>query len=330
VQYPAKIYERADDELRLRRLSAQNELGRHIERLRTMHPGICQLRDETYTLGVKLGRALIADNAKEHGRLLTGLKAARMAITSALAAAGLPEDYLEAQYACKKCGDKGLHKGQYCGCRKKLLNRFAYEMLSEASASDGCDFDTFDLGYYTDNRQAMSKLLKSCRRYAAGFSHESPSLLFLGPTGLGKTHLALAIAREVVFRGNLVMYANAVSLVERVTDSAMGDSSEDEYRQLVYGCDLLVIDDLGAEFKTHITQSKVFDLIDTRRRESKPTIVTTNLTLAQIGHIYEPRVLSRLGGDYVTYQFSGRDIRFQRKERLQNGKAEKREAPGAQ
>jgi DNA replication protein DnaC len=140
----------------------------------------------------------------------------------------------------------------------------------------------------------------------------------------------LAIARDVVFSGHLVMYANAVSLVERITDSAMGDKSENEYRQLVFGCDLLVIDDLGAEFKTHITQSKVFDLIDTRLRKLRPTIVTTNLTLAQIEHIYEPRVLSRLGGDYVTYQFSGRDIRFQKKERMQNGKAEKREATGAQ
>jgi DNA replication protein DnaC len=133
--------------------------------------------------------------------------------------------------------------------------------------------------------------------------------------------LSLAIAREVVARGKLVMYASAVRLIERLVDSAMGDESEDEYRQLIYGCDLLVVDDLGTEFKTKVTTSEVYNLINTRIIERRPTIVNTNLSLKEIESTYNQRILSRLAGDYALNQFFGVDIRFERKARKYNGTA---------
>jgi DNA replication protein DnaC len=331
VQYPIEISERADQELRIRRLSAQNELGRRVDLLRAQHPDIDGLRREISVLGVLLGRESLANDAKGYGRSLTQIKDAHVAITAALAAAGLPEDYLEAPYTCKKCEDKGLYMGQYCECRRQILNRLTYERLCKDGGADCYSFEIFDLNYYPDgNRKAMGKLLEACRRYAAEFSRKSPNLLFLGPTGLGKTHLSLAIAREVLARDKLVMYASAVRLIERLVDSAMGDESEDEYRELVYGCDLLIIDDLGTEVKTRITISEVYNLINTRIIERRPTIVNTNLSLKEIESTYDQRILSRLAGDYALNQFTGSDIRFQKKARRYNGKTQKREGSGTE
>ena len=331
MQYPAKIYELAAQELRVRRLSAMNELDRQIERLREHYPDIYELRRQMLILGINLGKASLAYDQNEYGRLLADIKAAYMKLSSALVSAGLPEDYLEAPHTCKLCNDKGIHMGQFCECRKQILNRYAYEMLSDISSIDGCDFNTFDLGYYDEaQRKIMTKLLEACRRYAAEFSHKNPNLLFMGAPGLGKTHLSLAIAREVVGNGKHVIYASAGRLIERLVDSAMGNEREDEYRQLCYNCDLLLLDDLGTEYKTHVTKTEVYNIINARIIEQHPTIISTNLSVKELETTYDQRIFSRLIGNYVTSRFDGKDIRMLKKWRNINGKTEKREAPGSQ
>ncbi len=316
MRYPDEIYRKAETELNVRRLTALNALDARKEHIRQNYPKIAGWRRQINTLGVQLGRAMIANDAEACNNLLSQITETRWAMQDALIAAELPAHYLEAPFTCKVCEDKGLHEGRFCECRQKILNRLAYEMLADGSSANECSFDSFDLSFYPEqNLKAMASLLKSCRRYAADFSSKSPNLLFWGPPGLGKTHLSLAIAREVVNLGKLVMYTGAVNLVSRIVDSVMGDEDQDEYRELVYGCDLLIIDDLGVEIKTHITKSEVYNLIDERTKKSRPTIINTNLSIKDMAANYDRRVQSRLAGCYVENRFDGDDIRFQLKER---------------
>lgn len=321
MRYPDEIHRKANDELTARRLTALNALGRNEEDIRRNHPEIEKLRRLSATLGVRMGRAAVINIWEDFENSKKEFEENAAAIRNALIKADLPADYLEPPFACKACKDKGFVTGEPCECRKKILNRLTYIKLADVSKVTECSFENFELSYYTDNRKDMAALLKACRRYAAGLSRTSPSLLFRGNTGLGKTHLSISIAREVIEGGKFVMYGSAARLIERITNSALGDKSEDGYRQLVYGCDLLVIDDLGTEFKTHITKSEVYGLINTRLAESRPTIISTNLTLREIEATYDPCVLSRLTGAYIPYQFNGSDIRFQKKERMQYEKS---------
>ena len=73
----------------------------------------------------------------------------------------------------------------------------AYESLSMNAPLEKSTFESFSLDYYRDDPRAlhqMQNVLEACQRYAANFRSDSPSLLFKGATGLGKTHLSLAIA----------------------------------------------------------------------------------------------------------------------------------------
>lgn len=78
-------------------------------------------------------------------------------------------------------------------------------------------------------------------------------------------------------------------------------------------CDLLIIDDLGAEMNTAFSQSCVYNLVNTRQQKKLPTVISTNLTLDGIEKAYTPRVLSRIIGGYKLLECLGEDIRQQKR-----------------
>ena len=79
-----------------------------------------------------------------------------------------------------------------------------------------------------------------------------------------------------------------------------------------YDCDLLIVDDLGAEMATQFTVSCIYNLINTRMNKKKPTIFSTNLSAAELRERYADRITSRLFGEYIPLVFQGTDIRRQR------------------
>ena len=111
---------------------------------------------------------------------------------------------------------------------------------------------------------------------------------------------------EKAFRDRCAPY------IRRVYDDK--DDAALEFREVIFGCDLLVIDDLGTELVTRYTQAEVYDLVNHRLNTGKPTIINTNLGLQEIERTYSSRVHSRLAGMYAVVQFRGRDIRLQKKQ----------------
>ena len=75
-------------------------------------------------------------------------------------------------------------------------------------------------------------------------------------------------------------------------------------------CDLLILDDLGAEFSTNFSVSVIYNIINSRLVEGKPTIISSNLTAKELEARYSPRVVSRIMGGYYTIPFLGNDIRI--------------------
>mgnify|MGYP002517959556 CR=1 FL=1 len=149
--------------------------------------------------------------------------------------------------------------------------------------------------------------------YAKNFTVNSKGLLMRGETGLGKTHLSLAIAGEVIKKGYLPVYGPAENLfttIEKERFSGFGAES-DSYNSMI-SCDLLVIDDLGAEFMTSFSKSILYNLVNTRILAKKPTIINTNLSMKEIEKFYSPRISSRLIGSYDARKFLGNDIRQQK------------------
>lgn len=229
----------------------------------------------------------------------------------------MTEADLEPAYTCPRCRDRGVAEGgQMCECRQVILNQLVYEQLCDVSPARECSFENFELRYYDERlRPTMRKVVESSQRYVREFGGQSQSLLFTGAPGLGKTHLSLAIAEGVAKAGHLVMYVSAPHLMDQLElGKFQKDDAALEFREVIFGCDLLVIDDLGTELVTRYTQAEVYDLVNHRLNTGKPTIINTNLGLQEIERTYSSRVYSRLAGMYAAVQFKGRDIRLQKKQ----------------
>ena len=227
---------------------------------------------------------------------------------------GFPDDYLDVRFTCKKCEDKGSVNGYVCECYKLLLRSIEYEKLCSKLPVNKCRFDNFKLDYYPDGagispRKRMEKVFRFCKAYADDFDKKSSSLLLYGMTGLGKTHLSLAIAGQAVEMGYGVIYTSAQNLFNRLEREKFGRAEDNNTEQSILECDLLIIDDLGAEFNTQFTVSSLYNIINSRDLEGSPTIISTNLSPKMIKNTYNDRIASRLLSNYIILQFDGADVR---------------------
>lgn len=238
-------------------------------------------------------------------------------IKNLLTAAGYPADYLETPYTCKKCEDTGFVNGYSCECRKQLLKAVAKSRLEAVSPSKSCEFGDFDLTLYPTEidpsygispRRRMNEIFEYCRCYADDFGRNSDSLFMHGATGLGKTHLSLAIANVVAEKGFEVVYGSAQNLLSALEREKFGGGNGDKEKELLE-CDLLIIDDLGSEFSTQFTVAAIYNIINTRINLGKPVIISTNLTGEELEAKYTQRITSRIIGSYISLLFIGNDIR---------------------
>ena len=127
--------------------------------------------------------------------------------------------------------------------------------------------------------------------------------------------MSSVVRQEVASQGWRVQYYPAQALIdcfERVRFSRTADEADQEAVREILTCDLLVLDDLGAEFSTAFSQSVLYQVINDRMVEGRSTIISTNLELSGLSKTYNERILSRLIGSYTMYGFVGRDIRQQK------------------
>ena len=75
----------------------------------------------------------------------------------------------------------------------------------------------------------------------------------------------------------------------------------------------MILDDLGTEFLSQFVTSMLYNIINTRLLEGRPTIISTNLTFQEISKRYTDRLASRLFGGYEQFEFVGRDVRIKSK-----------------
>ncbi len=232
-----------------------------------------------------------------------------------LLSAGYPEHYSAVQYECKECMDVGFIDGRMCKCMKKALTLAGYESSGVIKLVEKQNFDTFELKYYEGSeRTNMERILARTKHYAATFdgSHMR-NLLFIGTTGLGKTHLSSAIAKEVVENGNDVVYESAQKIFSDFEAEKFGRVASGEDRTGKYlTCDLLIIDDLGTEMQSQFTVSCLYNLVNTRLISEKSMIISTNIRKEELLSKYTDRITSRLFGEFEICVFSGKDIRSQK------------------
>ena len=232
----------------------------------------------------------------------------------------IDQQKLRPAYWCDKCADTGYDQGKLCSCVKKMATDFAIEQLNAATPLEHSRFDNFSLDRYPKQseqpgvspREIMGKIYQYCKEYAEHFTEHAESMLFFGDTGLGKTHLSLAIARVVLQKGYGVIYGSVNHLLGQIENEHFSKEKTAVALQSMLDCDLLILDDLGAEFTTPFTVSALYDLINSRILNNKPTIINTNLTVPELEKQYAQRIVSRICGCYKCFKFLGMDLRLQK------------------
>ena len=321
MAYSTEVYAAAKRVLEERRTSAERLASLKKADIYAKFPEIKKMDSELSKNMANLS-VLILRGGKDLSSALEEMKAENAAIEEKRAAIlkenGLPADYLEPQYTCKNCSDIGRKNSILCSCYKEVCKEEAQKELAKSSGSAACSFENFDLSYYVDNgaedgtnpRRKMNNYYNFCINYSRSFKKDSPSIVMMGKTGLGKTHLSLSIAKTVIESGFGVVYLPSQKLVSALEREHFSGSGSDALLRKYTECDLLIIDDLGAEFQSNFAISVLGNLINERLYENRPTIISTNLTGKELADRYSERTASRILGEYRKLFFVGEDIRF--------------------
>ena len=315
------IVEKANAVLAQRRQAARVAAKRHWEEISVAVPEVAALRETLNTTSIRLSRLILsrpADFAEALDELREENLSAQERVRALLLENGYPQDYLETKYTCPLCNDNGYVGKKRCDCLNRLIQQLRAQQLQEEHLLPASSFQSFKLDYYPDTpgedgivpREQMERVFHFCARYAQGFSEKSPSLLMLGGTGLGKTHLSQAIAGVVLEKGHSVLYGSAQDFFRAAEKEHFGREKADrDTLESLTECDLLILDDLGAEFESPYYTSCLYYIVNSRLNAGKQTVISSNLTAKQLEARYSDRIISRLFSMYQILRFTGRDIR---------------------
>lgn len=264
------------------------------------------------------------DSALARARSLEeNLKQINQDIRAELSRINYPEDYLQPVYRCKLCRDTG-YVGELileqCSCLKTRVLNVLYRD-ENLRGLERENFEAFNPDVFPDEvapklgvsqRAYMIRMSGLCEKYADDFERgKGDGLLFYGESGLGKTFLMNCIAQRVLARGFSVLRLSTYRLVE-IMRRYHYNGSDAQLVEEMLRCDLLALDDLGAEpMIENVTINYLYQVINERSCAARSTIISTNFTPGEISKSYTERVASRMM-DKRTMRvlcFAGRDVR---------------------
>lgn len=320
-------------------LEIQTEYNRHIEKEKEKiesrknnilleNPEIKNIQDKINQLDYQRVQLVLNGEISGIEKITKEIKSLEKLKDKKIKELNLPKDYLEIKYKCEICKDKGYIKenGKSIRCKcvtQRLLNdRYNNSNLTHNNET----FENFNLKFYSNEkgnmekspRENMKEILDISKYFVENFGQTDlkiKNIFFSGKTGLGKTYLSNAIAKELINKGFTIFYQTAPVMLDELMLKKFGDN--DEYYNMlnqINTVDLLIIDDLGSENLSESKMKEIFAIINNRLIQNKSTLISSNLTLQNLSDSYEDRIFSRIVGNYIIKNFYGQDIRILRKQ----------------
>ena len=218
--------------------------------------------------------------------------------------------------ACPKCRaeeDRRISEERDAAFAKEFRER-EHARMSELFSNAGiprrfqqCGFDNFVVTPGGPHEASQKRAVKFCGAFAERWTNvrdHGNVLILTGPTGTGKTHLACAIANQVIVKhGASVVFGSVSDFTRGVKASFQKDSGRSEQAS-IHGLmkpDLLIMDEVGQR-ATEYDQQLVFDVINRRYADMKPMVLMSNLTEVELEAHLGDRIADRLRevGTYIS------------------------------
>lgn len=323
-QYEAIIkgYQRVRDENRLLAESRKQEVYDAV-------PEYLELAESISTLSVAGAKRMLEGDEDALSRLHRELSQVTSRQRHLLALHGFPEDYLEPVYRCPHCQDtgyvtapNGLKTKCHCFRQQEISVLYAQSHIQDMIEQE--NFSSLSYAYYqNDDLRRFEAAVDISRKFIADFRDSYRNLFFYGTVGTGKSFLSGCIARELLQKGNSVIYFSAAGLFDTLARYAFDGKLKDNLHDLcedLYGCDLLIVDDLGTEITNSFVTSQLFSCLNERHLRSRSTLISTNISLEELRDRYSDRIFSRITSGFTLCKLTGPDIRILKK-RLSNAPA---------
>ena len=172
-------------------------------------------------------------------------------------------------------GNGGVMSAVRCGCRGEQATEGRIRSARIPRRYEHCTFDSFEI-----HHPSHEGSLRLAREWAGLYPVVDHGLLFLGEPGRGKTHLAVAIGRELLqSKGCRVLFCEQRALLKALQGTFESGSAqrESEILRPAIEAELLILDDLGAGRTTPWAKDVMHDIIAQRYNDQRPMVITSNL-----------------------------------------------------
>lgn len=307
-----------------KQLHNRNILDKRQQEVYAKLPEYKQILSSISELSVQQARKLLEGNEGALTELKEKIALLSKKAKDTLVSGGFPENYLEPVYECNNCKDTGYVGNEKCHCFQKAVVDLLYTQSNLQDRLQKENFDTFSFTYYsanytdpktgTSSLDSIKKAHAAAKEFVETFGKDFRNLFLYGDTGVGKTFLSNCIAKELMDQSYSVIYLSTFKLFDILAKSKFDkDEAADQMNHHIFDCDLLIIDDLGTELVNAFTVSQLFLCINERILRKKSTIISTNLSMADLRDIYSERIFSRVTSNYTMLRLIGDDIRIKKK-----------------
>ncbi len=303
-----------------RQLMHQHERNARLSEIREALPGYETLEREESALFLQKADLLLDGRSEDARRITEDIALIRAKKANLLSRGGYPADYLDIHYTCPQCRDTGYIDGVKCACFRQASVSLLYEQSGIRGLLKQDNFDALSYEYYGgEDLTRFQNAVTTCKNFVRNFNSDYHNLFFYGTVGTGKSFLSGCVAKELIEKGNLVIYFSATRLFNELSRCAFQRDNREElsgFLDDLFGCDLLIIDDLGTELTNSFVASQLFSCLNERHLRKKATIISTNLSLQELSDRYSERIFSRITSSYEICKLSGPDIRMYKKRLL--------------